>query len=292
MSQNLKICTEFRPLLVRYGVEGAFKHMKNIGFDGVDFSELSYTELDLWKLDEEGFKKELTHIKDLALAEGLEIFQTHAPWRFPPRDYTEEDRAERFEKFSKAIRGTAYLGSHIMVVHCIMPYGAQACDDHDEFMRLNTKFYSKLAKEAQKYNVEIHVETLPFPKLPINNAQQCVDFARHMNEVTGTDLFRVCLDTGHCNFCGEDPADAVRIIGGEMLGSLHVHDNDGHADQHRIPGNGTINWEAFSDAIQEVGYKGYFDFETYIPRDMPNGEDCERAERELVLLGHKLAKNN
>ena len=77
-----------------------------------------------------------------------------------------------------------------------------------------------------------------------------------------------------------------------MLGSLHVHDNNGHADQHQIPGNGTIDWESFSKALREVGYKGTLSFETGISRDMPSGPDADKAELELRLLGEKLAIND
>ena len=291
MNERMKICIEHGPWLRRYGLEGSFRQLKAAGFDAIDYSELCDTNLPLWKVSEEEFKAELEKVKDFAAQYGIEVFQTHCPWRFPPQDYTEEDRAERLEKFCKATRGTAYLGARVMVIHCIMPWGAQACPDKDEFIRLNAEFYTKLAQTAKEYGVEIHVETLPFPRLPINSAKECLDFANLMNEITGTDLFRVCLDTGHCNFCSEDPAEAVRIVGGKMLGSLHVHDNNGHADQHQIPGNGTINWESFSNALREVGYKGLFSFETKISPDIPTGPDADKAELELRLLGEKLALN-
>lgn len=291
MKERIKICIEHGPWLRRYGVEGSCKQLKAAGFDGLDYTELCDTNLPLWQGSEEDFKARLVEMKNAAEAYALEICQTHGPWRFPPRDYTEEDRAERFEAFAKAIRGTAYLGSHVFIIHCLMPYGAQACDDHDEFMRINTEFFEKLAKVAIEYDVEIHIETLPFPRLPINSAKECADFAKMMNERTNSNVFRVCLDTGHCNFCGESPADAVRIIGRELLGSLHVHDNDGHADQHKIPGCGTIDWQAFSDALREIGYEGVFNFETSVSREIPNGEECDKAELELRLLGEKLALN-
>lgn len=291
-NNNLKMCIEHGPWLRRYGVEGACKQLKKAGFDGFDYTELCDTNLPLWNLPEDEFKAELEKVKNTALQYGLSVFQTHGPWRFPPKDYTEEDRAERFEKFAKAIRGTAYLGSRIFVIHCLMPYGAQACDDRDEFIKINADFFEKLAEVAKQYDVEIHIETLPFPKLPINSAQECVDFVKLMNKRTNSDVFRVCLDTGHCNFCGEDPAEAVRIIGKELLGSLHVHDNDGHADQHLLPYCGTINWEAFSDALIEIGYDKVFNFETTLYRNVTPEQNCDEAERELVLLGHKLAKNS
>ena len=76
-----------------------------------------------------------------------------------------------------------------------------------------------------------------------------------MNKETDSDIFRVCIDTGHSNACGESPAEAVRMLGKEYLGALRVHDNDGTKDTHWLPGQGTIDWEDFSNALAEMGKK-------------------------------------
>ena len=99
-------------------------------------------------------------------------------------------------------------------------------------------------------------------------------------------LFR----SGHSNFCGEKPADAVRLVGGEYLGSLHVHDNDGKADQHLRPGFGNIDWVDFSNALAEIGFEGSVNFETSVPASIPNGEERDAQEIELANWGLKIAK--
>ena len=78
---------------------------------------------------------------------------------------------------------------------------------------------------------------------------------------------------------------------GSYLGTLHIHDNDGTADAHRIPGNGTINWGDFSDALAEIGFDGVLNFETMVSGEIPYGEERDRQERALAQIGHKLAKN-
>ena len=70
-----------------------------------------------------------------------------------------------------------------------------------------------------------------------------------------------------------------------------VHDNDGTADAHQIPGKGTINWNEFSDALAEIGFDGVLNFETQVPTSIANGEERDRLERELAQIGHRLAKN-
>jgi sugar phosphate isomerase/epimerase len=135
------------------------------------------------------------------------------------------------------------------------------------------------------------VENLPFPALPINHTPQCLDFAKRMNKETNSDIFKVCLDTGHSNFCGENPADAVRLLGKEYLGALHVHDNNGVADQHRTPGEGNIDWIDFSNALAEIGFGGCVSFETGVSNSISPGAERDRLERELAETGHRIAKN-
>ena len=111
-----------------------------------------------------------------------------------------------------------------------------------------------------------------------------------MNKETNSDIFKVCLDTGHSNFCGENPADAVRLLGKEYLGALHVHDNNGKGDQHLRPGFGNIDWEDFSDALAEIGFEGCVSFETSVPTSVPFGEERDRQEIELAQMGLRIAK--
>jgi len=43
---------------------------------------------------------------------------------------------------------------------------------------------------------------------------------------------------------------------GNKLMALHLHDNDGTDDQHRIPGKGTINWDSIVRKIRQTTYRG------------------------------------
>lgn len=279
------------PAYLQYGVAAGARRAKEHGFDCFDYSNFIHTNTDFFNLPESEFEKELTRQRMLIEAEGIRVNQAHAPWEMPATCATPEDRAIKLEKASKAMRGTAYIGATDLVIHAIMPFGENS-PEHPELMRdLNAEFMGKLAEVAEEYGVKhINIENLPFPQLPINHTSQCLDFVKRMNRETNSDIFRVCLDTGHSNFCGESPADAVRMLG-SYLGALHVHDNDGTADSHRIPGNGTIDWEDFSDALAQINYGGVLNFETAVSDDVPIGPERDRQERELALIGHKLAKN-
>lgn len=275
----------------RYGVSEGSRKARSHGYECYDFGGFSNTETEFFKQPEESFKAEILRNRALMEAEGMCVWQVHSPWRHPAQDFTPEDRAERLECFLKAIRGAGYFGATHFVLHPLMPFGTNSPENPEEMKRINVEFMKRLYEEARAYGVRyIDIENLPFPALPINHTHQCLEFAKRMNKETNSDMFKVCLDTGHANFCGENPADAVRLIGKEYLGALHVHDNNGKADQHARPGNGTIDWDAFSDALAEIGFEGCMSFETNVPGSVPEGEERDRQEIELAEAGLRIAK--
>ncbi|MBE6609905.1 MAG: sugar phosphate isomerase/epimerase [Ruminococcaceae bacterium] len=269
----------------KYGIEAGAKRLKAHGYDCADYQSFINTETDFFKLPEADFKKRLLEEKKIVEDAGIFIHQTHGPWRYPPKDNTEADRAERFDSMSKAIRGTAYLGCDKFIIHPIMPFGGNTSEQPDAVKAINFEFMSRLTEVAKEYGVIICYENMPFPLLPITTSKHVTDLARKI----GSDNFKVCLDTGHCLVCGESPADAVRYIGKDLLCAMHVHDNDGKSDKHLIPGEGIADWDAFADALYDIGFDGVFSLETEIPTGNPADEQ-ERLERGLALLGKKLAR--
>lgn len=274
-----------------YGLEQGTKKAREHGYECYDIGVFVNTETEFFKLPEKEFKAEVLRIRAIIEANGITAWQVHSPWRYPPRDNTEEDRAERLECFCKAIRGAGYIGATHFVMHAIMPFGVNSDKDPEEQRNINAEFMKRLYEEAKAYGVRyIDIENLPFPAMPINNTTQCLEMAKRMNSETGDDVFKVCLDTGHANFCGEKPADMVRMLGYEYLGALHVHDNDGTGDQHLRPGLGNVDWEDFSNALAEIGFDGCMSFETSVPRDIEVGEERDRLERELAQTALRIAK--
>lgn len=60
----------------------------------------------------------------------------------------------------------------------------------------------------------------------------------------------MCFDTGHAHLCG-DAADQLRACL-DVTTYVHVSDNDGRADQHAIPGHGSIDWQRLRHPMAEL----------------------------------------
>jgi len=60
----------------------------------------------------------------------------------------------------------------------------------------------------------------------------------------------VCLDLGHAHIA-PGVSEAIATLG-DRIGTIHVHDNHGVKDEHRWPGDGTIDWPTTVEALKEL----------------------------------------
>ena len=236
-----------------YPKEGRYQRIKADGYDCVDFG-MSNTEVVPYTLGEEEFDAYLLHERALAEEAGITISRVHGPWRWPPQDTTEEDRAERMEKMKRSIRGTALLGCKNWIVHPIMPFGINDLDtgEVEQTWDLNVSFMRQLLACAKEHGVYICLENMPMPRFSLGSVEAIMRLVREMND----DSFRVCLDTGHVNvFEGATLYDAVHTIGDKLR---HVH----FADSNRwFPGYGHIDFEGVYQMLKARGYSDYCSFE-------------------------------
>ena len=270
----------------RYNEE-KYKKMYEHGFRAVDVG-LGNTENVLYTEPFEKTKELLLHHKALMEDAGLEIFQTHGPWRWPCKDYTEEDRAERLEKMQYGIKLTKVLGCKHFVIHPIMPFGVEDIEKGkaEETWALNLEFMRKLLVTAKEEDVIICFENMPMLKFSLSTPEQILKFVKEIDD----DHFKICLDTGHVSVFYElDLAEEVKRLG-DYIKVLHVHDNKWRIDGHMFPYFGRIDWEAFGKALKEINYSGTLSLETLPPRALPD-ELFEATAKVLCGLGANICKD-
>ena len=262
----------------------AFARMKQHGYDCTDYQYLVDTENEVFSQDTAGFERSLLGVRRDADNAGIEIYQAHGPWRWPPQDASPEERAERFEKMSRAIMGCEILGCPNFIIHPIMPFGDWQDPEPQKLWEMNLEFFSRLCDVAKAHGRVICFENMPMTALSLSTPEQIMRFIKEIN----SPYMRMCLDTGHCSVFGLSPADAVRMIGKEYLRALHVHDNDGRADRHMLPGQGVIDWEDFARALAEIGCECPVSIETSVSGKVP-ADQRDAAERELANIAKKIA---
>ena len=261
-----------------------YNKIKSFGFDCVDF-DMCNTDNELYSLNEQAFEAYLKTEKQLAQKAGVEIHQTHGPWRWPVKD-GEDNLAERTEKMQKSIRATGLLGCRYWVIHPVMPYGIDDIKSghQDETWALNLTFMKRLLKTAKEYGVTICVENTPFPDFSLATPQQVLRLVDGIND----DNFKVCLDTGHIAvFSNLSVGDEVRHLS-DKIKVLHIHDNGGKKDEHLPPFEGVIDWQDFSSALKEIGFDGVLSLEI-VPKESLPTDEFERQSIKLAKTARSLS---
>lgn len=265
----MKIGMEYSPLSSgyrRYG-EKRFEKIKEHGFSCLDYG-MSTTSGLLYDPPVAEAEKILLEERRMIEAAGLEVFQVHGPWRWPPQDATEEDRAERLEKMERSLWMTSVMGCKNWIIHPLMPHTTKDLDNGmaEETWKINADFFPRVLEIAKSYDITICFENMPMLRFSIATPEDILRFVKFMDD----DHFKVCLDTGHVNvFNHLSIGDSVRLLGKEIR-TLHVHDNSRSIDLHQMPFFGTLNWKELADALHEIEYDGVFSLETAPPARLPD----------------------
>ncbi|GGD95008.1 hypothetical protein [Paenibacillus nasutitermitis] len=84
----MKIGIESKAYLYRYGIAEGLTLMKEHGYECLDYQDFIDTKTELFELSEAYFEKTLHDQRTAIEAAGIEISQSHGPWRWPPQDST------------------------------------------------------------------------------------------------------------------------------------------------------------------------------------------------------------
>ncbi|MBQ8173853.1 MAG: sugar phosphate isomerase/epimerase [Clostridia bacterium] len=251
-----------------------YRKMREHGYEYADFQELTnrrspyYTDRTL-----------VYREREAAEAAGVHFYQLHSLW--PTRETTEEGWEEKVHYMEMALEIAPLLGCPRVVFHSDMPLGWDK-DDEELAWHSNERFVTRVLPAAERANVILCIENMPMKALSFSRVENMIRLVEQFDHP----LFGMCLDTGHAAVFGDDCGDAVRRIG-RHLQALHVHDNDGSADQHLLPGQGVIDWERFRVSLHEVGFDGSFSFETAPSRELPPAER-ETAFLSLAAFGKRM----
>lgn len=263
----------------RYG-ERALERMRSFGFAALDYN-LSDTEAEIYKIPDGEARARLLRLRADCDAADIEICQTHGPWRWPPRDFTPEDRAERMASMKKSIAMTEILGVENWVVHPIMPFGVEDIGSGNEKATwdMNVEFMTELLGFAKEHNVTICLENMPMPDFSLGAPEAILRFVKEMND----ESFRICLDVGHVTVYRNLNIYEETVRLGSYIRCLHVHDNKQERDLHLFPGFGRTDWTGFMRALSEIGYDGVFNLETAPPESLSDELFEKAVELEIGI---------
>lgn len=259
----------------QFGDWRAMEIAKEIGAKAVDFSIDLEKRFDYRNPDSVYSKGDIavieyfSKIKRFADENDITICMTHGRGA-GFKNIPEEDEA-LIENARLDCLATSVLGAPVCVIHSVTTiYMGPDCSP--ELMhKLNYDMFVRIIPFAKKYGIKIATETFgDAVKFDTCDFFGNIDeFIKTYNNICAVedfrDYFKICVDTGHSNKASRfnnnpEPAEVICRLGSDII-CLHLNDNDKMTDQHKIPMTGCINWNDIFDALDEIGYNGYYNME-------------------------------
>ncbi len=102
----------------------------------------------------------------------------------------------------------------------------------------------------------------------------------------------IALDTGHCHVNKESLTDCLYILQSNNIPfHIHLDDNNGLSDQHKIPGEGTISFIPFLQILNELGYDGFLTIELGFDYTADPDAAAYKSKKNVAALLHEAGLN-
>ncbi len=265
---------------------------KNTGFRYLDVSLYWDAKPDMpLGMDGEEWRRMFDAIGEEAAKLGLTIAMGHAP----DGEYIKpgEERDMFIRAINRCIEGFASLGVSNLVLHPAWTPKFNQLQLHRE----NKAFYQNILPTAEAFGMNLLAENNLYTNGLLNTGRDLMEFIEAMDHP----LIHACWDTGHARLVGADQYESIITLGDELR-ALHIQDNEGYWDRHTAPFFGTVNFDPVLQALVDIGYKGYFNFESgwvLMPRGRDewiyNGEHVDKLatpplhiSQQVVRLVHEI----
>ena len=251
-------------------IEKAMKMIADAGYEAVDLSitqnMISWEEGIFTDAHSPAFAEYFKEVAATVAEQGLELYQTHAPY-CPPFRCNAEAYAAILQQTIRSVYATAYMNCKYIVAHPVLHPDFNEGQNREQAIQANLKYFGALAPVLKETGVVMCIENLYFgiigqPKISnaCSGADQLIEVIDTLNATYGP-YFAACLDTGHAVAAGQDPVELLRMLGNRTR-ALHLHETWGLLDDHLFPATtGNINWNDFCKILGEVGFEGAFNLE-------------------------------
>ena len=234
----------------KYSLSATADFLADAGFDGVDLS--------LDELEPDGddiLRSVLYSFGNRAAARGLTIPMCHLPFFMPsPDDGAAMTRFSR--EIQAGLRMAAMLKIPDAVIHPIVRHESKRC--RDVWLEENIRFLTPIRDLAGKLGITLCMENMtgkPYATHPSeavfgSTAADILELSERLDAM-------VCWDFGHANITGLCQSVELEKLRGRVR-CLHIHDNDGVQDNHRIPFEcpastplgGCVDWEDAAEGLR------------------------------------------
>lgn len=212
-------------------------------------------------------------IKQSLAAGGMPCDSIHTNYgpQYDPSAPDEPARRLAVENLKCEGRLASRLGGRIAVVHC-SDLKSQGVSAAERTLRIDMlkKSIAELGQFGWSIGISYAFENLS-PAHPIGG--NVAELAGLLCEVNAPSA-GMCFDVAHANLAG-DPVKAVGETRGKII-YVHLSDNFGKTDDHKMPGHGSIDCKAVLTELVRCGYGNTIMLEVFY---------SEQQLKELIAAG-------
>lgn len=235
-----------------YSLEETVKRVVDCGYDGI---EIWGGRQHAYRNDLSG--EEVSELRRLMEQSGIEISAfIPAQFRYPtclcsPNPRIREDSVVYIKD---SISTSLELGCTRV---SLCPGHTLHGQGYDDGMAQLTASIRELHKFAYPMDVELLIE--PAHRFESDLILTVEDGIEFISKLDLEDL-GIVLDTGHCFVNNESLVDCVSLLDG-IPHHIHIDDNNGKSDQHKIPGEGELDFLPFLSELKKSKYDGFLTVE-------------------------------
>ncbi len=230
--------------------------------------EKGFNNVFLWWGDDDDNIKKTKLCKKL----GLNIIFAHLEFKDANCLWLNGTLGDRFvENYKKQFALLKKCNIPIAIMH------AQRTPNPPPLSQIGLKRFKQLVFWAEKYNVILAIE----------NSWR-LDYIDYIFENISSDFLKICYDSGHDHCFTHDKFDFNKYK--NQIVAIHLHDNDGTKDQHRLPFDGNINWEKVVKKIRSSGYQGTITLELSHKEEFYGNVSIEDFVELAFIRGNRLAE--
>ena len=207
--------------------EERYRLIKEAGFDGV----LLY-----W--GKEYGNTEFKHNPELARCAGLFVENIHTPFANINDLWLDNINGNEITDYLlQCVDDCHEYGIPTMIVHLTSGYNPPGPNE------LGLKRLKRIIERAEQRSVNVAIENLRIP-----------EYLEYVFVQINSSRLGFCFDSGHQN-CYTKHTDLLSMYGDKLM-AIHLHDNDESDDQHHLPFDGNIDWNAVMKKLHALRYHG------------------------------------
>jgi len=210
-----------------------------------------------WNTDFVYHPSEVAQIRAWLETYGLRLLDVHGSAGVE-KDWTAAEAYRRqagVELVKNRVDLAADLGADVVIMHLFPP---SAPEERSTFWEQARRTLDELEPYCRTRGVRLALENLFRLRQPVHREPRPEDFEHNFDALVQVldlyppDYLGYCHDSGHATLTPGGMERAWPLA--DRLLAVHLHDNDGTWDQHRLPYDGITDWEWTASFIARSSY--------------------------------------